>query len=88
MKLIFDSKNTYCILRRFWNKDQPEAVQKLPMHPEKVTIWCGLCAGGIFGLYFFQDAANRRVTGNGVRYCEMISNFCLSKMQELDLHDM
>ena len=27
---------------RFWSEDQPEALQELPMHPEKVTVWCGL----------------------------------------------
>ena len=73
---------------RFWSEDQPEELQKLPMHPEKVTVWCGLWAGGIIGPYFFKDAANRNVTVNGERYREMISNFFLPKMQELDLHDM
>ena len=28
---------------RFWNEDQPEALQKLAMHPGKVRVWCGLC---------------------------------------------
>ena len=60
---------------RFWIKDQPEELQKLPMHPEKVTVCCGLWAGGIIGPYFFKDAANRNVTVNGQRYREMISNF-------------
>ena len=58
------------------------------MYPEKVTVWCGLWSGGIFGPYSFKDVANRNVTVNGERYCEMIFNFFLSKMQELDLHDM
>ena len=56
---------------RFWS----EELQKLPMHAEKVTVWCGLWAGGIIGPYFFKDAANRNVTVNGERYREMISNF-------------
>ena len=43
---------------RFWSEDQPEELQKLPMHPEKVSVWCGLVwAGGIIGPYFFKDAA-------------------------------
>ena len=25
--------------RQFWSEDQPEALQKLPMHAEDVTIW-------------------------------------------------
>ena len=51
------------------------------MHPEKITVWWGLWAGGNSGPYFFKDAANRNVTVNGERYRE-------PKMQELDLHDM
>ena len=42
---------------RFWSEDQPEELQKLSMHSEKVTVWCGLWAGGITGSYFFKDAA-------------------------------
>ena len=57
------------------------------MHPEKVIVWCGLWAGGIIEPYF-QDAANRNVTVNGERFREIISNFFLPKMQELDLHEM
>ncbi|XP_054744546.1 uncharacterized protein LOC129248965 [Anastrepha obliqua] len=75
----------YC---QFWSEDQPEELQELPMYPDKVTVWCGLWAGGIIRLYFFKDAANRNVTVNGERYCEMIPNFFLPKMQELDLHDI
>ena len=44
---------------RFFSEDQPEELQKLPMHPEKVTVWCGLWAGGIIAPFFFKDAANR-----------------------------
>ena len=58
------------------------------MHPENVTVWCGLWAGGIIGAYFFKDAANRNVTVIGERYREMMYNLFLHKMQELDLPDM
>ena len=58
------------------------------MHSKKVTVWCGLWAGGFIGSYFFKAAANRNVSVNAERYREMISNFFLPKMQELDLHDM
>ena len=60
---------------RFWSEDQPEELQKLPMHLEKVTVWCGLWAGGIIGSYFFKDAEKRNITMNGRRYRGMISNF-------------
>ena len=73
---------------RIWSEDQPEALQQLPMHPEKATVWCGLWAGGIIGPYFFKDDANRSVTVNGERYRAMITNFFLPEMEVLDLHDM
>ena len=60
---------------QFWTEDQPEALQKLLMHPAKVIVWCGLRAGSIIGPYFYKDAANRNVTVNGERYREMKSNF-------------
>ena len=55
------------------------------MQPEKVTVWCVLWASGIIESYFFKGAANRKVTTNGERYREMISNFFLPKMQKLNL---
>ena len=73
---------------RFWSEDQSEALQKLPMRQGNVTVRCGLWTGGIIGPYFFRDAANHNVTVNGDRYREMISNICLPKMQEIDLHYM
>ena len=58
------------------------------MHLKKVTFCCGLWSGGIIGPYFFKDVANLNVTVNGERDRDMISNFFLAKMQELDLHYM
>ena len=58
------------------------------MHPEKVTVRYGLWADGIMGPFSFQDTANRNVTMNGELCREMISNFFLPKMQELNLHYM
>lgn len=72
---------------RIWSEEQPEAIQELPMHPEKCTVWCGLHAGGIIGPYFFKDDQNRNVTVNGARYRAMISDF-LPEMEELGLVDM
>ena len=73
---------------RFRSEDQPGELQKLPIHSEKVTIWCGFWASGIIGPYFHKDAANRNVIVNRLRYREKISHFYLAKMQELDLHDL
>lgn len=60
---------------RIWSEDQPEALQELPLHPEKCTVWCGLWAGGIIGPYFFKDDNGRNVTVNGERYRVMIGDF-------------
>ena len=57
------------------------------MYPEKVTVCCGLWAGGTIGPYFFKDAANRNVTVNGERYREMKANFFLL-LFELDLQNI
>ena len=75
--------STTKLIFRFWSEDLPKELQKLPMHPEKVTLWSGLWAGGIIGPYFFKDAANRNVTVNGERYREMISNFFCPKCKNL-----
>ncbi|CAH1994731.1 unnamed protein product [Acanthoscelides obtectus] len=60
---------------RIWSEDQPEALQELPTHPEKITVWCVLWAGGIIWPYFVKDDNGRNVTVNGERY-------------QLDLADM
>ena len=63
----------------FWSEDQSEALQKLPVHIEKVTVWCDLLAGDIIGPYIFNDAANRNVTVNGERYLRLCSTFSLHR---------
>jgi len=64
---------------RIWSEDQPEALQDLPMHPEKVTVWCLLSAGGIIEPYFFKNDNGRNVTVNGERYRVMIDDFFCRK---------
>lgn len=73
---------------RIWGDEQPEAVQELPLHPEKCTVWCGLWAGGVIGPYFFKNENGRNVTVNGLRYREMITDYLVPKIQELDIHDI
>ena len=81
-KIVFSDEvhfwlNGYVISRiiDFGVKISQKNWKSNPMHPEKVTVWCRLWAGGIIGPYFFKDAVNRNVTVNGGRYREMISNF-------------
>ncbi|GFX56807.1 putative DD41D transposase [Trichonephila clavipes] len=32
---------------RFWSKANPQVYVETPLHPEKLTAWCALWAGGI-----------------------------------------
>ncbi|KAK9881380.1 hypothetical protein WA026_016271 [Henosepilachna vigintioctopunctata] len=60
---------------RYWAGSNPHVVHEAPLHPEKITVWCGLHAGGIIGPYFFVDDNDRHVTVNGNRYRDMINDF-------------
>lgn len=60
---------------RFWCENNPRQLVERPLHPMKVTVWCGLHAGGIIGPYFFEDADGHTVTVNAERYRDMITNF-------------
>lgn len=34
-----------------WANENPRVIMEKPMHPQRVTVWCGLWAGGINGPY-------------------------------------
>ncbi|GFT18935.1 hypothetical protein TNCV_4725791 [Trichonephila clavipes] len=53
----------------------PQVYVETPLHPEKLTVWCALWAGGIIGPYFFKNDEGHNVTANGDRYRDMITNF-------------
>ncbi|GFT56110.1 uncharacterized protein TNCV_4625941 [Trichonephila clavipes] len=38
---------------RIWSEANPQVYVEL--HPEKLTVWCALWAGGIIGPYFFKN---------------------------------
>ncbi|GFV26198.1 transposable element Tc3 transposase [Trichonephila clavipes] len=46
---------------RIWNEANPQVYVETPLHPEKLTVWCALWAGGIISpsleLWFQQDGA-------------------------------
>ncbi|GFX86802.1 hypothetical protein TNCV_3750751 [Trichonephila clavipes] len=45
----------------------PQVYVETPLHPEKLTVWCALWAGGIIGPYFFKNDEGHNVTVNGDR---------------------
>ena len=59
-----------------------------PLHPQKVTVWCGFHAGGVIGPYFFVDEKERHVTVNGERYRAVLEDYLWPELDELDINDM
>ncbi|GFV79658.1 hypothetical protein TNCV_1724831 [Trichonephila clavipes] len=37
---------------RIWSEANPQVYVETLLHPEKLTVWCALWAGGIIGPYF------------------------------------
>ncbi|GFX92136.1 uncharacterized protein TNCV_1740561 [Trichonephila clavipes] len=70
---------------RNWSKANSQVYVETPLHPEKLTVWCALWAGGIIGPYFFKNDEGHNVTVNGDRYRAMITN---SFIPELNNHDV
>ncbi|GFX27068.1 uncharacterized protein TNCV_439741 [Trichonephila clavipes] len=69
---------------RIWSDANPQVYVETPLHPEKLTVWCALWAGGIIGPYFKNDEGHN-VTVNGDRYRAMITNLFIP---ELNFHDV
>ncbi|GFV02593.1 DUF4817 domain-containing protein [Trichonephila clavipes] len=70
---------------RIWSEANPQVYVETPLHPEKLTFWCALWAGGIIGPYFFKNDEGHNVTVNGDGYRAMITNFFIP---ELNNHDV
>jgi len=50
-------------------------LHQKPLHSEKVTVWCGVSAFGVFGPYFFENATGQSVTVTSDRYVELLREF-------------
>ena len=59
-----------------------------PLHPQKVTFWCGFHARGVIRPYFFVHENDRHVTVIGERYRAMLEDYLWTKLDELDINDM
>ena len=62
--------------------------QKMPMHPARVTVWCGFWSGGIIGPFFFENEEGTAVTINDERYRAMLSKFFFKQIEEEDLDNI
>ncbi|GFS47820.1 DUF4817 domain-containing protein [Trichonephila clavipes] len=73
---------------RIWSEANPQVYVETPLHPEKLTVWCALWAGGIIGLYFFKNDEGHNVTIDGDRYRAMITNFFIPELNNHDVQEL
>ncbi|GFU54202.1 uncharacterized protein TNCV_3618591 [Trichonephila clavipes] len=73
---------------RIWSEANPQVYVETPLHPEKLTIWCALWAGGIIRPYFFKNDEGHNVTVNGDRYRAMITNFFIPELNNHDVQEL
>ncbi|GFW34642.1 hypothetical protein TNCV_952701 [Trichonephila clavipes] len=69
-------------------KGNPQVYVETPLHPEKLTVWCALWAGGIIGPYFFKNDEGHNVTVNGDQYRAMITNFFIPELNNHDVQEL
>ncbi|GFY16744.1 putative DD41D transposase [Trichonephila clavipes] len=73
---------------RIWSEANPQVYVETPLHPEELTVWCALWAGGIIGPYFFKNDEGHNVTVNGDRYRSMITNFFIPELNNHDVQEL
>ncbi|GFV77419.1 DUF4817 domain-containing protein [Trichonephila clavipes] len=73
---------------RIWSEANTQVYVETPLHPEKLTVWCALWAGGIIGPYFFKNDEGHNVTVNGDRYRAMITNFFIPELNNHDVQEL
>ena len=72
---------------RFWTEENPKETIEISLHSERVTVWCGIVEHRIIGPYFFEDGNGQTVTVNGQRYNDMINDFLIPKVNEMNVID-
>lgn len=70
---------------RYWSANNPQEIHPRPLHSPKVTVWCAVTAERIFGPYFFEDNEGKTVTVTSDRYVDMLNNFFIPSLDELDI---
>ncbi|GFX81802.1 uncharacterized protein TNCV_2570031 [Trichonephila clavipes] len=73
---------------RIWSEANPQVYVETPLHPEKLTVWCALWAGGIIRPYFFKNDEGHNVTVNGDRYTAMITIFFIPELNNHDVQEL
>ena len=65
--------------------ENPHAYIEKPMHPKRVSLWCGFWSRGIIGPFFFENEQGEVVTVNDDRYRAMLNKFLFTKIEEEDI---
>ncbi|GFW96140.1 DUF4817 domain-containing protein [Trichonephila clavipes] len=73
---------------RIWSEANPQVYVETPLHPEKLTVWGALWAGGIIDPYFFKNDEGHNVTVNGDRYRAKITNFFIPELNNHDVQEL
>lgn len=73
---------------RIWGRENPREINEKPMHPLRVTVWCGFSANGVIGPYFFENENGEAETVNGERYRQMLNNFLWPRLEDMDLNNL
>lgn len=72
---------------RFWSTENPMEIMEMPLHSERVTVWCGFTENAIIGPFFFEDGNGQTTTVNGERYGEMLNEYFIPAVDGMDLVD-
>lgn len=75
---------------RIWATENPRATNPVPLHPAKVTVWCGFTASFMIGPYFFEETGALgpvTVTVNGQRYESLLRNDVIPALQQRECVD-
>ncbi|XP_073819568.1 uncharacterized protein [Musca autumnalis] len=73
---------------RIWSEENPHKTLETPLHPQKLTVWCVLWAGGVIGPYFFRNNVGEAVTVNGDRYRAMITDYFVPELDGMNVDEL
>ena len=73
---------------RVWDEEKPRVISEKQTHPQRVTVWCEFWPGDVIGPYFFENEAGQAATVNAARYLDMITQFFLPKLDNIDVTNM
>ena len=70
---------------RLWRTKKPEIRVQVPLHSEKVTVWCGMNGTKVFGPFYFEDPETGDAeTVTKERYTDMLIQMFPDNSDEID----